>query len=113
MVQGILHQILTEATYFIQALKNVQEGQATLLDHCAVLFMTDCSNGKTHSIAEYPLFLAGSGNGLFQKGVHCRNVGENASKLGLTLLNAFDVEVSSFGTGAGYVTEGLPGLLAS
>jgi hypothetical protein len=113
MVQGILHQILTEAAYFIQALANVQEGAATLLDHCAVLFMTDCSDGKTHSLAEYPLFLAGSGNGMFQKGIHLRNVGANASNLSLTLLRAFNVPAASFGTGGAYVTDILPGLLAS
>jgi hypothetical protein len=113
MVQGILRQIFTEASYFIQALKNVQEGSGTLLDHCAVLFMTDVSDGKTHSMAEYPLFLAGSGNGLFQTGIHYRDVGENTSKLSFTLLRAFDVPAASFGSGEAFVTEGLPGLLAS
>jgi hypothetical protein len=112
MVQSILHQILAEATYFIQALKKVQEGTSTLLDHCAVLFMTDCSNGKAHAVDEYPLFLAGSANGSLVKGIHYRNVGENASKLGFTLLNTFGVTASSFGSDEGLVTEGLSGLVA-
>src|SRR6185436_12182542 len=81
MVQDILKQILTEATYFIQALKNVKEGNVTLLDHCGVLFMTDCSNGKSHAVDEYPLFLAGTANGALQGGIHHRApAGENASK---------------------------------
>jgi hypothetical protein len=113
MVQSILHVILSEATYFIQALKNVPEGASTLLDHCAVLFMTDCSNGKSHSVAEYPLFIAGSANGALVKGIHYRDAGENASKLGLTLLNAFGVGATSFGSDEGYVTQGLPALVAS
>jgi hypothetical protein len=113
MVQGILHQILTEAAYFIQALKSVPEGTSTLLDHCAVLFMTDCSNGKSHAVDEYPLFLAGSANGALQKGTHVRIPGENASKLGLTLLQTFGVAATSFGSDEGLVTQGLPALVAS
>jgi hypothetical protein len=114
MVQEILAQILTEAAYFIQALANIQEGASTLLDHAGVLCMTDCSNGKSHAVDEYPLFLAGSANGALQKGIHYRApVGENASKLGLTLLNAFDVTASSFGSDEGKVTQGLPAIEAS
>jgi hypothetical protein len=111
MVQGILQQILTEAAYFIQALKNVQEGQSTLLDHCAVLFTTDCCDGRTHSVDEYPMFLAGSGNGALVKGVHYRAVGENVSKMAFTLLNALGATTTSFGMDEGLVTEGLPALL--
>jgi hypothetical protein len=113
MVQGILKQILTEATYFIQALKGIKEGQATLLDHCAVLFMTDCSDGKSHAVNEYPLFYAGSGNGALQTGIHYRDVGENASKLGFTLLSAFGCAPTWFGSDEGYVTTGLPALVAT
>lgn len=114
IVQGIVHQILDEAAYFIQALKNIKEGDATLLDHCGVLFMTDCSNGKSHAVDEYPLFLAGSANGALQRGIHYRApTGENASKLGLTLLHAFDVAAASFGSDEGLVTQGLPGIEAT
>jgi hypothetical protein len=113
IVQDIIHQILAEAAYFIQALRNIKEGSSTLLDHCGVLFMTDCSNGKSHAVDEYPLFLAGTANGALQKGLHFRApVGENASKLGLTLLRAFDVAATSFGSDEGYVTSGLPAIEA-
>jgi Protein of unknown function (DUF1552) len=113
MVQSILHTILGEATYFIQALKKVQEGNATLLDHCGILFMTDCSNGKSHAVNEYPLFLAGSANGALQTGIHYRALGDNASKLGLTLLQAFGVAATSFGSDEGLVNQGLPALVGT
>ncbi|MFT3774816.1 MAG: DUF1552 domain-containing protein [Minicystis sp.] len=113
-VQNIIQQILTEATYFIQALKNIKEGNATLLDHCGVLFMTDCSNGKSHAVDEYPVFLAGSANGALQRGIHYRApAGENASKLGLSLLHAFDVAAASYGADEGLVSQGLPAIEAS
>ena len=61
--------------------------------------MTDCSNGKSHSVDEYPLFLAGTANAALQKGIHYRApAGENASRLGLTLLNTLP---DNFGTYAG------------
>ena len=113
-VQAILAQILGEAAYFIQALADVEEGSSTLLDHAGILCMTDCSNGKSHAVDEYPLFLAGSANGALQKGIHYRApVGENASKLGLSLLHAFDVAATTFGSDEGKVTQGLPAIEAS
>jgi hypothetical protein len=45
--------------------------------------------------------------------IHHRNVGENVSKLGFTLLDAFGVPTTSFGMDEGLVTSGLPVLLAS
>lgn len=113
-VQDILQQILTEAAYFIGALQGIQEGTSTLLDHAGVLFMTDCSNGKAHAVDEYPIFLAGSANGTLQKGIHHRApAGENASKLGLSLLRAFDVAATSFGSDEGKVTQGIPAIEAT
>ena len=113
MVHAILQQILTEAAYFIQALKNVKEGQSTLLDHCGILCMTDCSNGKSHAVDEYPLFLAGTANGALRRGVHLRQIGENAAKLSLSLLRAFDLPAASFGKDEAYVTQGITGLEAT
>ncbi len=112
MVQDILRQILDEATYFIQALARVQEGAATLLDHSAVLCMTDCSNGKSHAIDEYPLFVAGSAGGALVPGRHLRPVGDNASKLGFSLLRAFGVTLGSWGSAEGLVSSGIAGLEA-
>lgn len=107
MVQDILRQILEEAAYFVQALKSVREGGETLLDHAAVLMMTDCSNGKSHAVDEYPLFLAGTAGGALKKGLHVRTAGENASKLGFSLLRTFGANVTVFGSDEGRVTDGL------
>lgn len=113
-VQAIIEQILAEAAYFIQALASIQEGSATLLEHCGVLCMTDCSNGKSHAVDEYPLFIAGSANGALKKGIHYRApVNENASKLGFSLLRAFDVAAATFGSDEGKVNQGLPAIEAT
>ena len=106
-VAAIVRQCLAEATYFVQALERVKEGETTLLDHSLVLAMTDCSNGKSHAIDEYPLFLAGGAGGTLARGLHVRALGENASKLGFSILRMFDAPVATFGSDEGKVSSGL------
>ena len=89
------------------ALQYVREDVQTLLDHAAVLCMTDCSNGKSHAVDEYPLFLAGQAGGAIKQGLHVRTAGDNASKIGFSLLRAFGSNVASFGSDEGLVTSGL------
>ncbi len=107
-VHGIVVQIIEELSYFLQAMKNVEEGDGTLLDHSAVLAFSDCSFGKSHAIDNYPLLVAGAADGALKKGVHYKSpAAENASKLGFTLLRAMGLPVTEFGAAEGLVTEGL------
>jgi hypothetical protein len=34
--------------------------------------MSDCSYGRTHSLDDYPLMVAGTGNGAVRQGLHLR-----------------------------------------
>lgn len=107
-VNAIIKQLVGEFAYFLEALRKVPEGDETLLDHCAILGFSDCSYGKSHSIDNYPVVLAGGANGALKQGYHFRSPAGNASKLGFTLLRAMDVGVNEFGGDEGYVTDGLP-----
>jgi len=107
-VTDIIKQIITEFEYTVQALKSVQEGDSTLLDHSAVLLFSDCSFGKSHAIDNYPLVVAGSASGRLHNNMHYQSpAAENASKLSFTLLRAMGLSVTEFGTDAGHVTQGL------
>jgi hypothetical protein len=107
-VQKIILQIVTECAYFVNALRAIPEGDGTLLDHMVLLGFSDCSFGKSHAIDNYPLLLAGTGNGALKKGIHYHAPApENASKLGLTLLRAMGIPAASFGSDKGLVTEGI------
>lgn len=54
-------KFLTEQhAYFLERLKSVQEGDATLLDNTMVLY--GCCTSQTHVSRNYPLVLAGGGN---------------------------------------------------
>jgi hypothetical protein len=110
-VCAIMVQIISELAYFLSALKAIPEGDATLLDHCAVLASTDCSFGRTHSLNEYPIIVAGTANGALQTGFHyASETQENASKVLLSLVRSMDIPAASFGVDAGMVTDSLSAL---
>lgn len=111
-VQAILRLIMADFGYFLSALDRVEEGDATLLDHALILCTTDCSYGRTHSLDEYPMLFAGSLGGAFRQGTHLRAMGENASKVMLTVLQLLGVRANEYGVGPGRVTDGLGGLVA-
>lgn len=112
-VHEIVLQIVEEFAYMVAALRAVPEGDGTLLDHCAVLGTTDCSFGRTHSIDDYPILIAGTGNGALRKGIHYRSrTGENASRVIVSLMRAVGASVAGFGAGDALATSGLSGIEA-
>lgn len=111
-VQAILNLILADLATFLEGLRAVREGDGTLLDHALVLCMTDCSFGRTHSLDEYPIVLAGGASAGLRRGVHLRARGENACKVSFSILQMMGVRAAEFGVGNGRVTEGLAGLTA-
>lgn len=107
-VSMIVQQIMAELAIFIQMLKDVPEGDGTLLDHCAVLCTTCVSFCRTHSISDYPIIIAGSADGALKKGIHYRSPsGENTSKVILSLMRAMGMTVASFGIDAAYSEDSL------
>lgn len=112
-VQAILTFVMGELAYFLNALKSVPEGAGTLLDHCMVMGTTDVSFGRTHSLDNYPVLLAGSANGALKTGMHYHSAtNENLCSLSLTLLRTLGVSMPSFGSGAGMTSSPLTAILA-
>ena len=100
--------IMEECSYFLQALDAVEEGEGTLLDHSAVLCTTDVSLGRTHSLDDFPIVIAGGACGQLRTGYHYRSqTAENSSKVLLTLLRSVGIVTDAYGEGEGRVTEGL------
>jgi hypothetical protein len=107
-VNAIVRQIIGELAYVIEALRAVPEGDGTLLDNCALLATSDTSFGRTHSLEDYPIIIAGTAGGALKKGLHYRSPsGENASKVLLTLIRAMGLRAAEFGTDGGRVDQGL------
>ncbi|HCP47228.1 MAG TPA: hypothetical protein DIU15_14390 [Deltaproteobacteria bacterium] len=107
-VHEVMVQIMAEVAYFIESLNRIQEGDGTLLDHCAVLATTDVSYGRTHSLDDFPIIVSGGACGALRQGLHYRSTTrENASQVMLTLIRAMGILAPEFGSGDAHTTEGL------
>lgn len=107
-VNDITLQIMDQYAYFLRALDAIPEGEGTLLDHCVALCTSDVSEGRTHSLDEFPIVIGGGACGAIQTGLHYRSYAqENANKVVLSILRAMDVAQEGIGEDATYTTEGL------
>jgi len=107
-VHSITISVMDQLAYLLHALDAVPEGDGTLLDHCLVLGSSDVSEGKTHSLDEYPILLAGGACGAFQTDLHYRSYSqENASKVLLSVLRGFGVGAADYGEGEAFTADGL------
>ena len=110
--QAVL-QIMGELRYTIEALASIPEGEQTLLDHTLMLCTSEISFGRTHSLEDIPVVLAGSGGGVLKSNYHYRSeTRESASALMLTLVRAMGILQSEFGLDDARATEGLEALWA-
>ena len=107
-VNEIVSFIIRQYARLIERLKAVPEGDGTLLDSCAVLATSDVSFGRTHSLEDYPILIAGNACGALKSGIHYRSAtGENTSKVILSLIRAMGIPAASFGEEAGRTEQGL------
>jgi hypothetical protein len=111
-VERIVTFIIGEFAYLVQKLGSIHEGSSRLLDRCAILGTTDVSYGRTHSLEDYPMLIAGTSCGALRSGIHYRSLsGENASKVPLSLMNAVGVTTASYGMGAAQTSDTLGAIL--
>ncbi|MFT5359498.1 MAG: hypothetical protein ACI9KE_006741, partial [Polyangiales bacterium] len=103
MVQAITRYIIDRFGDMLEVLRDVEEGDGNLLDRCVILASSDLAEGRPHSLADYPILVAGGGGGALRAGVHYRSAEENTSKVLLSCLQAMGLPVSEFGVGGGYV----------
>ena len=93
---------------FLGALDAIDEGDGTLLDNCLILGCSETSEGRTHSLDEIPILIAGGGCDRIVSGYHYRShTQENASKVILSLLRAMDLPLSSWGSEDAQTSDGL------
>lgn len=112
-VERIVTFIIGEFTYLVQKLASIDEGSARLLDRCAILGTTDVSFGRTHSLEDYPMLIAGSACGALRTGIHYRSAsGDNASVVPLSLIKAVGIQdIDEYGSGAAHTTSTLGAIL--
>ena len=106
-------QIIACLADFLAARDAIPEGEGTVLDSCVIMATTDVSRGRTHSLDDFPIVLAGGGCGALKTGLHYRSTGqENASKVLLSVIRAMDILLADFGTENAFAEDGLSAIEA-
>lgn len=104
MVQAITVFIMERFAELLAALRDVPEGDGNLLDRTVILASSDTSDGRAHTINDYPILVAGRGGGALRTNVHYRSGSEeNTSKVLLSCLQAVGLPLTEFGNGGGRV----------
>ena len=91
--------------YFLDRLKNAQEGNGSVLDRSLIMY--GCSTSTTHLAKNYPLILAGGSQFGVSHG-QFRKFDENKVRLSdmfVTMMNVLGVETEQFGDSTGNLDE--------
>jgi hypothetical protein len=93
---------MTHYAYLIERLKNIPEGDGTLLDHSMIVYGSGISDGNRHNHNDLPIILAGRGCGTVQPGRHVRYPDETPlTNLFISMLARFDTPVEKVGDSTG------------
>jgi hypothetical protein len=96
----------------LTALDGVREGDRTLLDRVAMYGATDHGYARLHTLTNIPLFTAGGANGRLKTGYHLTAPGDTVTRVGLTVMQALKLPVSSWGTMSNETSKPFSELLA-
>jgi hypothetical protein len=99
-------------TDMLVKMRDTPDGAGNLLDNSAIFTSSCVSESSTHSGVDFPILISGKAGGKLRGDIHFRQVGENVSKAGFTLMQAMGTNVTSFGKTDGLVSSGIPDLLA-
>lgn len=107
-VNEIVRTLVGEFGYLLESLRNIPEGDGTLLDHCAVLGTSDVSYGRNHSLDEFPIIVAGTANGRLRTGLHVRSeIRDTTNKVMLSLIRSMGILAADFGADDGFTEDGM------
>ncbi len=88
--------------HVLEKMRNIKEGEKTLLDNSMILFGSSMSDGNRHDPANLPLILAGRAGGALNPGRHVASPnGTPLCNLYLSMLNRIGVNVPRFGDSTG------------
>jgi len=93
--------------YLLEKLASTPEGDTNLLQNSAIMVVSDCAQGLTHSSWDVPFIVAGRGGGALKTDLHFRSSndrdqGANTTDVLLTLLQVFDPAATEAGAEEGY-----------
>lgn len=84
--------------YFLQRLKDIKEGDRTLLDNSMAVFTSDLRDGNRHSPRDLPIIIGGHGGGKIKQGQNLSFKEETPlANLYLTMLQSQNFDMKQFG----------------
>ena len=84
--------------YLLAKLRDIREGEGTLLDNSIILFGSSMSDGNAHDPNNLPILLGGGGGGTIRGGRHLRSPQDTPlCNLYVSLLDRLSVPVEQFG----------------
>ncbi len=93
--------------YLLEKLHETTDGTNSLLDQSAIMVVSDCAQGITHSSWDVPFLVAGKGGGALKTDLHYRATNDrgaapNTTDVLLTLLKIYDPSATEVGSAEGY-----------
>jgi hypothetical protein len=99
---------IDQYAYLLRKLRDMREGEGSVLDNSMVLFGSALSDGNSHNPHKLPLVLGGRGGGRIATGQHLSYTEDTAAaNLYVSMLDAFGTPVDRFADSTGP----LPGVL--
>ncbi|QDG53155.1 DUF1552 domain-containing protein [Persicimonas caeni] len=95
--------------YLIDKMKQIPEGDGTLLDNTLVVWANELGKGNSHTRNNVPYVIAGSGGGQWQTGRYLTFDDDPHNNFLVSLCRAMGVQADTFGNPQ-YCTGALPGL---
>lgn len=71
-LRTINHYHMEQFAYFLERMKNTEDGDGSLLDHSLIVYGSGISDGNSHSHSDLPVLIAGRASGNVTPGRHIR-----------------------------------------
>ncbi len=118
LIHGAVVFNMSCVAYLLEKLRDTPEGSGNLLDNSAIVVVSDCAQGLTHSNWDMPFVVAGKGGGALESDLHFRSSndksqGKNTSDILLSVLQAVDPTATEVGADEGYSSTPLSEIKAA
>ena len=97
---------------YVQAFKNIKEGDGTLLDNVLIHATTDVGYARIHSLDGMMSFIAGRAGGRLKTGLHIDGKATSSVRLGYTAMRVMGVDTPSWGTKSNNTSSEIGEILA-
>jgi hypothetical protein len=93
---------VSQFAYMLERMKNIREGDGTLLDNCMIAYGSGNSDGNAHNHDDLPILLVGKGSGTIRAGRHIRYARNTPlNNLWLSMLDRLGTSVDRLGDSTG------------